>query len=90
MSLDIFNLSPGLFLKSLNAIICSRFFMVVVIFRECGPGTSVTGYVWPIAKSALISRIKYLVSPLMVLLQFVVNNEKLINRNQLTLLQENQ
>ena len=43
--------------------------MVFVIFLECGPGTSVTGYVCPTTKIFLTSRRKYLVSPLTVLLQ---------------------
>jgi len=34
-------------LTSLNAIVIRRFFWSVVTLRECGPGTSLCGYVWP-------------------------------------------
>jgi len=49
-------------------MICNRNLIVFVIFREWGPGTSVTGYVWPTTNIFLISRKKYFVSPLMVFL----------------------
>lgn len=49
-------------------MICRRCLIVVVIFRECGPGTSCTGYVCPTVNRFLISRMKYFVSLLEVLL----------------------
>jgi hypothetical protein len=53
---DIFNLSSLVLANSLNAMVCSRCLMVFVIFRECGPGTSVTGYVCPTTNRFFISR----------------------------------
>lgn len=66
---DILSRSSWLFLSSLKAMICSRYLMVFVIFREWGPGTSVIGYVCPTTKRFLTSRKKYFVSPLTVLLK---------------------
>ena len=57
MSREIFNRFSVLFSSNLNAMICRRSLMVFVILRECGPGTSVTGYVCPTTKRLGISRI---------------------------------